>query len=783
MIQFHDDVQKATTENIVAKKLRAFLNAKEPQLVYFLQTLWESQRRGLTYKEIREAVLAGYMNEELFEEWRQDYAAFVVTTMQPLWADAIKAAAGEIEKRRRGFLFNGMSQGVFEWVDQAGAQFVTVVGETQINAMKALIHRSATMGDFTVDELSKAIRPLVGLTTPQSLANLRYYATLRADGMKHEKALEKQLLYGQRQHMQRGYDIARTELAYAYNRGELIGAQQAVEQGYMGRTVKVWVTAADERVCFPAGTMVATPSGQRPIEEIKTGDMVTTPEGPKRVMKTLARKYCGAMTYVSASGREVLCTKNHPFKTMDGWKAAEDLRPGDTVYFVGNQSGQVDTILNLRFLDSKVYNLAVEDISVYYANDFLVHNCDLCGPMDGTQAELNEEFPKNTRPRNLRGDLLTPPLHPRCLFAGAQVVAGDVIAGSVRRFEGEAITFCTSGGNELTCTPNHPVLTNRGWIGAGELQEGDKVVEAVNIDAVMGILKAKNYNVPTPIEQIANSFLESEGVSICRVPISAEDFHGDGIDGDIGIIYSDSLLLNDRIAELLERGSNREFGGGSGSFRNVVFKSNSFLFNHLSRLFLPSNSIMSGSGQSKPFFSCKPGHSNLIGLTSISDWDALIRKDFANSPSFLAKSFGDSKNGIASGISGNNSIPDISMFFSESSLPTGSSGSVIENAMFHKEIINGTFRDAEGFCDLINSKAGDIKLSSVVSVKRKFVVDHVYNLQTESNVYVANNIITHNCRCAYLIKEVEPGRTTPLSYPEMGFIPQWEAKSPWKSKS
>ena len=73
-------------------KIRKFLNAKEPELVYFLQTLWHNQQRAITYKELREAILDGYLSEKLMEEWYQDYSRFVIEKVAPMWADAMKEA-------------------------------------------------------------------------------------------------------------------------------------------------------------------------------------------------------------------------------------------------------------------------------------------------------------------------------------------------------------------------------------------------------------------------------------------------------------------------------------------------------------------------------------------------------------------------------------------------------------------------------------------------------------------------------------------------------------------
>ena len=54
---------------VATRKIRKFLNAKEPELVFFLQTLWNNQQKAITYKELREAIIDGYLSEKLMEEW------------------------------------------------------------------------------------------------------------------------------------------------------------------------------------------------------------------------------------------------------------------------------------------------------------------------------------------------------------------------------------------------------------------------------------------------------------------------------------------------------------------------------------------------------------------------------------------------------------------------------------------------------------------------------------------------------------------------------------------
>lgn len=244
-----EHIEKANVQSDVLRTLRSFLDANEPGLVRFLVNTWRSQGNAITYKELREAILSGDINSDLLDEWMQDYNRFVVKYLQPAWERAIVAAALAIEKKYPLWNFDPMGAGVLEWTATHAAEFVTNVTATQIEGLRAVVRRAAVLEDMTVDGLSRAIRPMVGLYKGQAEANLKYYETLIKNGMSEKKALDKSIRYAARQHRYRAYNIARTELAFAYNQGSYEGTKQAQEAGYIGEVVKVWVTALDERTC------------------------------------------------------------------------------------------------------------------------------------------------------------------------------------------------------------------------------------------------------------------------------------------------------------------------------------------------------------------------------------------------------------------------------------------------------------------------------------------------------------------------------------------------------
>lgn len=235
------------------RKIRKFLDAKEPELVLFLQTLWNNQQRAITYKELREAILDGYLSEKILEEWYQDYSRFVIEKVAPLWQQAMYEANKPFMEALPKYIYNPMQTEVIKWTNERAAQFVTNVTRDQVKAMREVIKRASQLHDLNVDELSRAIRPMVGLDWRQAIANQNYYNSLINGGMNPRDALERSIKYSARQNRYRAYRIARTELSFAYNQGSYYGTKQAQEQGLLGKMVKEWSCAEDERTCEVCG--------------------------------------------------------------------------------------------------------------------------------------------------------------------------------------------------------------------------------------------------------------------------------------------------------------------------------------------------------------------------------------------------------------------------------------------------------------------------------------------------------------------------------------------------
>lgn len=258
-IIFYNDsaIRKANAKYIALRQLYSFIDINQPRLARFLQSTWKEQEKAITYKQIREAILGGDLTPAMVESWQQSYSRFVSEHMLPKWEEAFKTSATELKKKYPDFAFDGTAEAVRQWNMDNAARFVTNSTTDQIKGLRAAIRRATdlTKAGMNVDELSRVIRPMVGLTARQTRANLNYYQMLVDNGMKKEKAREKSIRYSARQHRYRAQMIARTELAFSYNQGQYLAVKQAQEQNLMGKCRKVWVTADTERTCTECNSL------------------------------------------------------------------------------------------------------------------------------------------------------------------------------------------------------------------------------------------------------------------------------------------------------------------------------------------------------------------------------------------------------------------------------------------------------------------------------------------------------------------------------------------------
>lgn len=170
---------KFRNKNEVLKRFEEFLKSDAANApVEILCSFWKDQQSVITYKELRQAVADGYLSQQIFRDWQQDYSKPVSSQLSETWKAAMSLGhTGQPIFDGLDFEYNSQSTGALKWINQRGASFVTASTQEQKEAIAALLEKK-TRDEHSVDELARLIRPCIGLTEGQAKANVKYYDSI-----------------------------------------------------------------------------------------------------------------------------------------------------------------------------------------------------------------------------------------------------------------------------------------------------------------------------------------------------------------------------------------------------------------------------------------------------------------------------------------------------------------------------------------------------------------------------------------------------------------------------
>jgi hypothetical protein len=408
----------------------------------------------------------------------------------------------------------------------------------------------------------------------------------------------------------------------------------------------------------------------------------------------------------------------------------------------------------------------------------------------------------------------TPIGHAHCFPAGTSVRSPGTTAATKRWFRGEMTEILTASGNLLTGTNNHPVLTPQGWVPLGLLNEGSYVISSRRREGPIPDTDPDCYDAPALIEDVAEALLGAPGVGTRTVPVSPEDFHGDGAGSEVCVIGSYGGLRIGPDAALHEPLPKDHFV--LAEVQRVGLPGEGQFAEMLKTLGLPTDSRLSSHG-SRPVAFRRPGSQiQSDGFSDPPDGDFGSLESQQNSRPGNAALGSKRFLGLASEIASDDLLVRHGQFRPPEPpvFETASDGSVgpdqesadhvtADSTLFgqggHRGAAQVTLpdfidrerdgspiafgaaadRDVSGFqypmdraagdaqfqSDLGDRFPGEVAFSDLVVRVRKFngFAGHVYNLQTAAGLYIANGIIVHNCMC-WLADVL-------VSYPAVGVSP------------
>ena len=355
--------------------------------------------------------------------------------------------------------------------------------------------------------------------------------------------------------------------------------------------------------------------------------------------------------------------------------------------------------------------------------------CLICGADDG-----HVYGPDDPRPQL--------PEHPRCLTGDALVSSGSrVSAVSKREYKGDVFVIRTAAGKQIRATPNHPILTDRGFIPAKDINLGDDLVCDAGIDRVLLGGENKEY-VESSFEKLFCSFLKSSEMAAVLVPTSAEDFHGDGADNEVAIVARNGELLNKTNSSIFEKISKGL----------LVFRRRENVFNEARPrgllqggfgVWLSLLGFMSRFCEALALLGARTAHSFELLFVPIPGLYPRICKDFENVSPSSPERVGYPAHANASVVKGENGVKA----GADLSAPPAS---LKDYAQRSEGATNSIFGYTVLARQLLDGLAGPVALDKIVEIRKDYFSGHVYNLQSEKGWFIANGIITHNCRGVYV---------------------------------
>lgn len=134
--------------------------------------------------------------------------------------------------------------------------------------------------------------------------------------------------------------------------------------------------------CFRGDTLISTDKGEKPISDVKEGDLVLTTEGFKKVLKNVNQGVKDCIK-VTVDNIDIYCTPDHRFiDKFNNEIDAKDLTK-ETLLVKYESSTESFTTAHLTAKTSNVvgqytvYDLCVEGCHEFFANGVRVHNCAL----------------------------------------------------------------------------------------------------------------------------------------------------------------------------------------------------------------------------------------------------------------------------------------------------------------------------------------------------------------------------------------------------------------------
>jgi hypothetical protein len=326
-------------------------------------------------------------------------------------------------------------------------------------------------------------------------------------------------------------------------------------------------------------------------------------------------------------------------------------------------------------------------------------------------------------------------------FLPETMVSGRFVAGSKAYYSGDVFDIVTADGRNISVTPNHPIMTNRGLVSAAKITESDYLIADIFHDEnFTGVSDLNGQVVNSRIDDVFGALSDIGHAN--RMRVSAIDFHGDAkfMNKDISVIEIDRVLtygINSAHFKCLD---DLAFVKSDAAIPHFCGSENFSLFS----MFHSANRIMGCFGGCLPNFFRRINPANFLrGMHIPYIFANRLNASLDGAPADSVF-FTESKNAFT-----------IGMIFSyfrkiKPKLCDFTGVTNWSESDFFKPYVKRSVANANAFSDALAGLAGHAALDKVIKINRRFYAGHVYDLQEVSGLMIANGIISSNCYCTQI---------------------------------
>jgi hypothetical protein len=296
-----------------------------------------------------------------------------------------------------------------------------------------------------------------------------------------------------------------------------------------------------------------------------------------------------------------------------------------------------------------------------------------------------------------------------CVLPDSVLECKELLRVTRHWYEGVAVRIETECGNRITVTPNHPVLSSKGWVAANSISEGESIL--CGSFAQRRVLDLNVQHADATIEQVYDALVKRWDA--VRVSRGVVDFHGDRPQHDIDVVDANSKLGIRHAAPLLK--PLREFRLAYANFaQGCLLAQSLLLLGRAEELFwLVADCLVSFGRKAKPLFRACLGHAKAHRLAPAAGLDPGVGEAGSYHGPASSQLFGD----------GFDRMPAAKK--SDAGLGKLATRAAV-GAWFSDRVIDIRHIDYQGF---------------------------VYNAETRQGYYICNGIVNHNCRCSLAYEE------------------------------